>query len=136
MAATHKMVNGVETPLSPEEAAAIETEWSANEPGVGAAWLADQSGRIEALKAVAKDIFADNSTDHEAMARAFRSFALATLGEINALRQWITTFKAQTAAASNLANFQTRVANNTPNLPDRTAAQLRQVIRDGIDADG
>lgn len=56
MPATHKIVNGVEVPLEPAEAAAIEAEWADNAPGTGAKWLAakakkaaDEEARLRAL---------------------------------------------------------------------------------------
>lgn len=60
-------------------------------------------------------------------ARALRAVALTALDEINALRDWITQFKAATAAATSLANLQTRVAA-LANVPQRTAAQLKSAL--------
>ncbi len=57
-------------------------------------------------------------------ARAFRAIAALAIDEINTLRQWIVAFKAATAAATSLANLQTRVAA-LPDLPDRTLAQAK-----------
>jgi hypothetical protein len=64
--------------------------------------------------------------------KAMRGLFYALLDEINVLRQWITTFKTQTAAASSLANFQSRVASNTPNMPDRTPQQGLNAILDKV----
>ncbi len=63
-----------------------------------------------------------NLTDAEA--RAYRAIAALTIDELNALREWIVSFQAAVAAATSLANLQTRVAA-LPNLPDRTLAQAR-----------
>jgi hypothetical protein len=57
-------------------------------------------------------------------ARAYRAIAALTIDEINTLREWIVSFQAAVAAASSLANLQTRVAA-LPNLPDRTLAQAK-----------
>ncbi len=56
--------------------------------------------------------------------RAYRAIASLTLDEINTLREWIVSFQAAVAAATSLANLQTRVAA-LPNLPDRTLAQAK-----------
>ena len=53
--------------------------------------------------------------------------------EVNILRQYLTTLKAETALASTFANLKTRYAT-LPNTPDRTYAQARTAIRDRIDA--
>ncbi len=60
----------------------------------------------------------------DANARAYRAVAALAIDEINALREWIVSFQAAVAAASSLANLQTRVAA-LPNLPDRTLAQAK-----------
>ncbi len=60
----------------------------------------------------------------EANPKAYRAIAALALDEINTLREWIVSFQAAVAAASSLANLQTRVAA-LPNLPDRTLAQAK-----------
>ncbi len=60
----------------------------------------------------------------EAESKAYRAIAALAVDEINTLRQWIVAFKAATAAATSLANLQTRVAA-LPDLPDRTLAQAK-----------
>lgn len=57
-----------------------------------------------------------------------RALAKLTVDEINALRQWLADFKTQTAAATNLANFQSRVAA-LPGTPDRTLAQAKAAYK-------
>ena len=52
-------------------------------------------------------------------ARAYRAVAAIMVDEVNALREWIVSFKAAVAAATSLANLQTRVSA-LPDLPDRT----------------
>ncbi len=60
----------------------------------------------------------------DAEAKAYRAVAALAIDEINTLREWIMAFKAATAAATSLANLQTRVAA-LPDLPDRTLAQAK-----------
>jgi hypothetical protein len=62
-----------------------------------------------------------------------RAVAAVTADEINLIREWLTTFKAQTALATNLANFQSRVAG-LGNMPERTLAQVRAAVLAKIDA--
>lgn len=53
MSATHRMVNGKEVPLSPEEAAVIEAEWAANAAAKAARPVVprrDLFAEIDALK--------------------------------------------------------------------------------------
>jgi hypothetical protein len=61
-----------------------------------------------------------------------RALAFESVQEINALRQWLMSFKTETAASSNLADFKTRIAA-LPNMPDRTLAQVRTSIKNDID---
>ena len=62
-----------------------------------------------------------------------RAFADITRDEINILRAWITDFKADVAAATNLTDLKTRVAANS-DLPDRTLTQLKTSIKSRIDS--
>lgn len=133
MAATHKMVNGVLVPLTQAEINAIEAEWVDNTPETGPKWLADQAARIVKLKTAAKSAFEDIDASMEADDRRAVGFALVSLDEFNILRQWIMAFKVEVAAATNLADLKTRVAA-LPNLPDRTASQIRGAVRTKIDA--
>lgn len=61
-----------------------------------------------------------------------RALALTVLDEVNVLREWIVSFKAATAAATNLSTLQSRVAA-LPDLPDRTKAQLINAIQNKTD---
>ncbi len=63
----------------------------------------------------------------DANARAYRAIAALVIDEINTLREWIVAFKNATAAATSLANLQTRVAA-LPDLPDRTPAQAKSAF--------
>jgi hypothetical protein len=62
-----------------------------------------------------------------------RAIVLVAIDEINLLREWITSFKAAVAAATSLANLQTRVAA-LPDLPDRTPAQAKAAVTNKIDS--
>ena len=61
-----------------------------------------------------------------------RALVKVLLDENNTLRQWITSFKTQVAASSNLADFKTRVAA-LPSTPDRTLDQAKTAIVNAID---
>lgn len=62
-----------------------------------------------------------------------RAVADITRDEINNIRQWIMSFKAEVALASTFANLKVRVAT-LPDMPDRTLAQLRAAIKSRIDS--
>lgn len=91
-----------------------------------AAWKAAEPARI---KAAIKAIY-DASENNPKLLRAVCE---TLLDEVNGLRQWITSFKAATAASSSLADLKNRVAA-LGNMPDRTAAQARAAIFSKIDA--
>jgi hypothetical protein len=118
MAATHKMVNGRQVELTPEEAAVIEAEWAANPP------LTAQQ-MLDALRAKAAAMI-DQAADAQAVKD--RAMLLVLMDELNLLRAWVTSFKAAVAAATNLANLQTRVAA-LDSLPQRTANQIRPAVQ-------
>ena len=61
-----------------------------------------------------------------------RALADILKDEINILRDWTADFKAEVAAASNLADLKTRVAG-LPTLNDRTLAQLKTALENKID---
>ena len=69
--------------------------------------------------------------DRDKLGLLHRAVASVLVDEINALRDWITSFKAAVAAATSLANLQTRVAA-LADLPDRTLAQARTAITNKI----
>lgn len=62
------------------------------------------------------------------------AFADILVSEFNILRQWEMEFKNEVAAATSLANLQSRVAT-LPDLPDRTLAQLKTAILNRISKD-
>lgn len=61
-----------------------------------------------------------------------RALADIIKDELNLVREWFESFKAQVALASSLADLKTRVAG-LPAMPDRTLAQLRTAIKTRID---
>jgi hypothetical protein len=130
----NKIVNGqvIDITGTPEETA-ILAEWADNAPGTGPKWTADQLAALLALRNQAKAVFADLAGDTQALAKATRGLALVTLDEVNNLREWIAAFKVEVAAATNLADLQSRVAG-LPAMPDRTIAQLKTAIQGKIDA--
>lgn len=60
-----------------------------------------------------------------------RAFANIVLDEVNDLRAWVASFKVEAAAATSLANLQTRIAT-LPATPARTLAQLKTALRNKL----
>lgn len=89
-----------------------------------AAWEAS------AAKAAASDGYDGTGAEY----RLVRAVAKLAVDEINALRQWVTAFKAAVAAASSLADLKTRVAA-LPNVPDRTYAQARTAVQNLVNGE-
>ena len=96
-------------------------EQNAVDAAIAAALLASQRNG-------AKDIFDSAVSD----GKILKAVVLLLIDELNTLRTFTRDFKTETAAATNLANFQTRIAT-LPTLADRTAAQARTAIRTKID---
>lgn len=65
--------------------------------------------------------------------KLLRAEAGLTIDELNALRQWVMSFKAAVAAATTLADLKARVAT-LADLPDRTQAQAITAIKAKINA--
>lgn len=63
----------------------------------------------------------------------WRAVAAIMIDEINTLRQWTVSFKAEVAAATNLANLQSRVAT-LPTLTDRTLTQAKTAYENKVDS--
>jgi hypothetical protein len=119
MAATTKIVNGVPVDITgTPEATAIENEWAANPPPTAQQMLDAFRARAAALIDQVQDVQAVKD----------RAILLVVMDELNSIRQWVTDFKAAVAAATSLANLQTRVAA-TSNLPQRTANQIRPAVQ-------
>jgi len=109
---------------SSEQAAAQATidafDWSA---AAHAAWQNLQDRTTAKTKV---------NTDVDYEAKALRALVAVLLDEVNALRQWLASFKVEVAAATNLADLKTRVAT-LPATPDRTLAQAKTAILNKVD---
>jgi len=62
-----------------------------------------------------------------------RAFADIVKDEFNNIRQWLVSFKTESAASISLADFKVRIAT-LPNMPDRNLSQLRTAIQNRIDS--
>lgn len=62
----------------------------------------------------------------------FEALALITKEEFNIIRSWIRDLKTEIAAATNLANLQTRIAE-LPSLPDRTSADILTAVQNKLE---
>lgn len=71
-------------------------------------------------------------TDTDGQAKLYRAVANVALDEINIVRAWTVSLKAAVAAATSLANLQTRVAA-LDTLNARTMNQLANAIDAKID---
>ncbi len=71
------------------------------------------------------------STDDEGA--ILRAMGAVLMDEVNTIREWFVSFQAATAAATSLANLQTRIAA-LPNMPDRTMAQFKTAITTKINS--
>lgn len=70
-------------------------------------------------------------SDLEILGSALVVTANLVVDEFNLIREWLTSFKSATAAATTLADFKTRVAA-LPDMPDRTKSQVVNQIRNGL----
>jgi hypothetical protein len=96
---------------------------------------AGEKAAVDAAQASAAKTSAKSSADSAIDGNGgydLRAIAKLTIDEINTLRQWLASFKTETAAATNLANFQTRVAS-LPATPDRTLAQAKTAYKNLIE---
>ena len=136
MPATHKVVNGVEVPLSPEEAAAIEAEWVDNTPGTGVKWLADQEAKLQGERAAAKSVVASSNSDPQPLAKVLRAAKLVDLDEANRVRKRFRDQDAAVAAATSLADLKSRWATIAAAQPMSAVdiADVKTAIRNKIDA--
>lgn len=92
---------------------------------------AEVTAALAALKAIADSTV--DAIDQQGLLT--RALAVVILDAVNTIHSTWTDFKTETAAATSLANFQSRVAANTPDLPQRTKAQLLAAIKNEIAAD-
>ncbi|NIT58334.1 MAG: hypothetical protein GWN00_19535 [Aliifodinibius sp.] len=60
-----------------------------------------------------------------------RQLTVLTMNEINTIRQWLMSFKAEVAAATSFADLQSRIASLI-DLPDRTLQQIRTQLRNNL----
>jgi hypothetical protein len=115
------------------KAAATAAQRAAGQ-SVAAGWdfsAAGEAGRDNAANRTAGDGLI--TSDGSGNGKVVRAVAAVLVDEINALRDWVTSFKAAMAAASSLANLQTRVAA-LASLPDRTLGQAQAAVQAKIDA--
>lgn len=70
----------------------------------------------------------------DAQGAILRAVGAVLVDEINTVRQWTVSFKAEVAASTTLANLQTRVSG-LPTLVDRTLAQAKTAITNKINSD-
>lgn len=90
----------------------------------------DDATRLANARAAAKALLAASRND---LPTALRAVALAAGDGDNVLRDWITQFKAAVAAATSLANLQTRVAA-LPNLGQLTPANVKAAVANRCDS--
>ena len=134
MPATHKMVNGVEVPLTAGEIAAIEAEWADYEPGTGVKWLADQAAVITTVRDQAKAAFADVDPDLSPILRGLRGILALLLQDRNLLAGRLNAILDAIDNGANLAGVKTLAAAIT-DAPIYTSAQVKQAVRNEIDGD-
>ena len=123
MAATHKMVNGVEVPLSPEEAAAIEAGWATNPPPTAQQAL-DQL-RLQANAAL--------DAQEDRFMLLIRSIVKLVADRDNQIANRFNALLTAIDNGSNLAAVKTAVATIN-DLPTFTLVQVRQAIKDQVTA--
>ena len=112
------MINGFPAEMSPQEKVDVDDAWAA---------------QIQAETLASSRSGAKNSVDELSPEGVrLRASLLVVMEEMNALRQWLASFKTEVAAATNLSDLKTRVAT-LPATPDRTALQLKTAIRGKID---
>ncbi len=121
-------ISGVVSPYNPATVAILPSNLQASAQATINAFDGSQAAQ-DAWNAIPQDrkdaILLINLTNPQA--RAYRAIAALAIDEINTLREWIVSFQAAVAAATSLANLQTRVAA-LPNLPDRTLAQAKSAF--------
>ncbi len=133
---TTKLVNGVRIDITgTQEEADRLAESAANEPDVGSQWLADQQAELDRLIAQAKNVMADANATLGRLEVVLRAVVLIMKDRVNVLDSQWDKFKVLTAAATSLADFKTRVADNAqlPMLPQFTNADVKAAIRNKID---
>lgn len=88
--------------------------------------------QVDAAMLIKSRLSAETSFDStQADGKILRAIILLLINELNSIRGWTINLKAQTAAATSLANFQSRVAT-LPSLSDRTVQQAINAIKNKI----
>ena len=93
----------------------------------------DAAGAVAILRDVAKAVFAASDGDTQPLAKACRAFALLVLDELNAHAVKMNAVLTAIDTGANLTAVKANIAA-IADYPARTAAQLKQAIRDKIDA--
>ena len=88
---------------------------------------------IDAEKQAALAAYKEIQRDMDQYEMALKAVALVVLAEVNLVREWLSAYKTQVAAATSLANLQDRVAA-MPAMPERTVDQLKAAVRDKVTA--
>jgi len=95
-----------------------------------AAWSSAQATAQNLIERAAAQFILNSSTE---LGKLERATADVLIGEINAIREWIVSFKVAVAGAGTLAALKTAVAA-LPDMPDRTLAQAKTAISNEIAA--
>lgn len=102
------------------EAALAAFDWSA---------AAEDAWGVQRDKTLASSLM--DAVSPDVLAIIIRALALLTMDELNVLRAWIASFKAEVAAATSLADLKTRVAA-LPATPQRTKAQIFPALQSRV----
>ena len=110
----------------------VPSKYWKHEAGAIVSYTAGEIATQDAADAAAQDLGTREGAKEEFVgfnshSLVMRAFADILKDEFNDVRQWIEAFKAEVAAANNLADLKTRVAG-LPAMPDRTLAQIRNQI--------
>jgi len=119
------VINSDVVPVSPDADGNEYFVWPGSPTWVGSAF------NMGSMSTAAKTAAQNQLDERNALGILHRAVASVLVDEINALRDWLTAFKVAMAAATSLANLQTRVAA-LANTPDRTLAQARTAIKAAI----
>ena len=79
----------------------------------------------------AKDIEQTEETNYDKWSDKEKAMLKLLVKENNAARKWLDDFKVAVAASTSLANLQARVAA-LPNMPERTAEQVKNALKDEL----
>jgi len=84
---------------------------------------------VDAEKQAALAAYKEIQRDMDQYEMALEAVAI----EVNHVREWLSAYQTQVAAATSLANLQARVAA-MPAMPERTVDQLKAAVRDKVTA--